>query len=473
MRADIVVVGSGTAGTAAALQAAELARDRGTSLEIRVLEKAPEAEWGGNSRWTTANMRMQDEETLAPNFEADLFEASRGKTDQRLIRAFVEGIPGALRWARSHGVNFEQRPRSFGMIHRVPRIGPNGGGLALISALRDQAERLGVRFFFETTAWKLCLDGEGNVEGVWVRGPEGDSSKILARAVILCCGGFEGNLEMLSRYLGPEAANLRPDVPSTRWNSGDGILMGMELGAQFAGEFGGYHGSIADARPEARRRRPRPVVNCWPYGILVNRLGRRFVDEGMGTISEAFERVSWAIRQQPFNEAFVILDQKFYRIPHHHRTVESPLPPIQADSWEELAERIEVPADSLKETVEAYNRAVQEGEFDPEREDGKRAAGLEPPKSNWALPLDTPPYLCYPVEGTVQFTWGGLATDERARVLSRGGVAIRGLYAAGEITGFYYHAYVGGTSVLRALVFGRIAGQEAAKFVIKNRGEDR
>lgn len=470
MKCDVVVVGSGAAGTAAALSAAETARASGGPIDVVIVDKAPEEAWGGNSRWTEANMRLQDEDSLAPGFEADLFEFSRGKSDPH-IRTFVDHIGETIRWVRARGVEFERRPLGFGMAHALPRIGPNGGGLALIMALRSRAETLGAKILFGTGAWKLSLDGEGNLDGIWVRESGGRSRKISARAVILCCGGFEGNYEMLGHYVGGEAVSLRWDVPATPWNTGDGIVMALEVRAKTAGQFDGYHGSIADARPEARRRRARPIVNCWPYGILVNQSGRRFVDEGMAVVTDAFEDVSWAIRRQPYNSAFAILDQKFFAIPNHPRTLLTPLPPIRAGTIEELAGRIEVPGDALRATLDDYNRAVQPGAFDPEREDGKRTVGLEPPKSNWALPLDTPPFVCYPVEGTVQFTWGGLATDTRARVLATGDVPIPGLYAAGEIVGFYYYKYVGGTSVLRALTFGKIAGQDAARYV-REQGPD-
>jgi len=461
----------GAAGTAAAVSAAETARAGGTPIDIVMVDKAPEDAWGGNSRWTDANMRLQDEEHLAPGFEADLLVFSRGKSDSH-IRTFVENIPETIRWVRAQGVEFERRPLSFAMAHTVPRIGPAGGGLALITALRSRAEALGAKVFFETSAWKLSLDGAGNLDGMWMRGSDGRSRKISTQAVILCCGGFEGNFEMLGHYVGGDAVNLRWDVPATVRNTGDGIMMALEVRAKTAGQFDGYHGSIADARPEARQQRPRPIVNCWPYGILVNQSGRRFVDEGMGVVTDAFEKVSWAIRRQPYNAAYVILDQKFSTIPNHGRTLLTPLPPIRAGTVEELAERTGVPADTLRATIEEYNRAVHPGAFDPEREDGKKTVGLEPPKSNWALPLDTPPFLCYPVEGTVQFTWGGLATDTRARVITTGDAPIPGLYAAGEIVGFYYHNYVGGTSVLRALTFGRIAGREAAGYALGSSRHD-
>lgn len=152
---------------------------------------------------------------------------------------------------RAQGVEFERRPLGLGMAPTVPRIGPTGGGLVLITTLRSRADALGVPVLFEASAWKLSLDGEGNLDGLWVRGLEARSRKILSRAVTLCSGGLEGNYEMLTCDLGGDAVNLRRDVPATAWNTGDGIAMACELGAGLAARFDGYHGSIADARPEA------------------------------------------------------------------------------------------------------------------------------------------------------------------------------------------------------------------------------
>ncbi len=122
-----------------------------------------------------------------------------------------------------------------------------------------------------------------------------------------------------------------------------------------------------------------------------------------------------------------------------------------------------MPGEDLLETVAAYNAAVVDGEYDLDRLDGKGTRGITPPKSNWALPLDSPPYVAIPVTGGITFTFGGLGCDTRARVRHTAGHTIPGLYAAGEPMGeFFYDNYPGASSVIRGAVFGRIAGREAA-----------
>ncbi len=137
--------------------------------------------------------------------------------------------------------------------------------------------------------------------------------------------------------------------------------------------------------------------------------------------------------------------------------------PEEIEPIEELARGISVPADALAQTVYAFNAAVQPGRFDPGGKDGKGTKGIEPPKSNWALPLDAPPYTAYPVTCGITFTFGGVQIDGQARVIDTRGNPIPGLYATGEITGgFFYHNYPGGTGLMRGAVFGRIAGASAA-----------
>jgi tricarballylate dehydrogenase len=457
---DVLIIGAGAAGTSAAVSAAETAKNLGKTAKIVIVDRSNEKEWGGNSRFTTAFFRMTDEDHLDPDLVQDLLTDSKGKFDREYAITLAENALETIRWARSKGVAFEERAeKSILPFGNKVNIHASGGGLAIITALRKEAESLGVSILLETTAYRLSLDQEGRVDGAWVRNVEGKARKISCKAMILAGGGFNNNLEMLTRYMGKDAAELRPDVPELRSHMGECINMALDVGAAPSGEYGNYHGMVVDSRTRAFA----PNILAYIYGILINVEGRRFTDEGEENAAESFEAVSKRIFAQPDHKAYLILDKSAISIPNFGKLVFSKVAPIEAQSLEELASMIKVPRAELERTVLEYNAAIQPGEIDPKTMDGKHTLGLRPPKSNWAMPIEVPPFFCYPVEGTLQFTWGGIASDTKARVLATNGSPIQGLYVAGEMVGQNYHHYSSGTSVMRSLVFGRIAGCEAVK----------
>lgn len=454
---DIIIVGAGSAGMAAALSSAETCKNLGLSYKIVVLERSDETDWGGNSRWTTANFRMIDEEHLYPTFEEDILNDSKGKANKEYVQRLALEAPDTIRWIRSLGVVLERRPGNWSVSGF--KMGPVGGGLEIITRLRERAEQLGVKMLFGVTAYKLVLNEDGIVCGVHARKSNGSLLVIKSKTVILAGGGFEGNYEMLTKYISRDALALRMDVPVTRYHMGECINMAFEVGAAPSGEFGNYHGDVVDSRSTSYRS----SIRAYVYGILVNVNGQRFVDEGMDEISGSFEYMSRGIFKQTEHRAFVIFDKKAYDIQALGKDVKSNIPPFEAKRLEELAAKTKINSLGLLRTVQEFNKSVQFGEFDPSRLDGKHTEGISPPKSNWAIKLEDPPFYCFPVEGTVQFTWGGVASDSHARVLATNESPIKGLYAAGETVGFYYHHFTPGTAVMSALTFGRIAGFESVE----------
>jgi tricarballylate dehydrogenase len=240
--------------------------------------------------------------------------------------------------------------------------------------------------------------------------------------------------------------------------------MATDHGASISGDWNGMHIEPVDPRS----KNSAPVVLVYPYGIVVDQDGRRFFDEGGGLMHETWEAFARDIHFGRVNSiAYAILDSRLFDIDGFERAIRSEVPPYQADSVEALAVQIEVPASQLKETIEMFNAATtgDPARFDAARCDGLAAAAtLQPPKSNWARAIEKPPYLAYPLVGAIAYTFGGLATNERAEVLSERG-PIPGLYAAGEITGHFYGTAPNAVAVLRALVFGKIVGQEAVGFL--------
>jgi tricarballylate dehydrogenase len=299
---------------------------------------------------------------------------------------------------------------------------------------------------------------------VEIRSSDGVTTAFDADAVILATGGFQGNPAMMRAHFGPAAETIRLISPGTRFDTGDGLRIAMDQGASASGDWNGMHIEPIDPRSQ----RSAPVVLVYPYGIVVDQEGRRFFDEGGGLVHETWEAFARDIHfARPKSIAYAILDVGLFGIDGFERAIRSEVPPYRSPSLEGLAAQIGVPAGNLRETVDAFNAAAtgDAQRFDATRCDGLAAAGtLQPPKSNWARPITKPPYLAYPLVGGVAYTFGGLATNAKAEVLGKAG-PMPGLYAAGETTGHFHGTAPNAVAVLRALVFGQIAGREAVGFL--------
>ena len=457
----LVVIGHGAAGLAAAVSAAEEAVRRGLRVEITLVEKSSEDEAGGNTRYSPSYMRLAAPDRLAPGFEDDMQQASGGLADHSYFRTLAENAASTIGWLRGHGVAFDIPV--YYLAAGPPRIQPVGGGRAIVETLADAARKAGVTFRYESRATGLVVGQGHRVSAVGIR--SGDQAMALdADAVVLASGGFQGNPAMMRARFGPAAETIRLISPGTRFDTGDGIVMAVDLGASVSGDWNGMHIEPIDPRS----RQSAPVVLVYPYGIVVDQDGRRFLDEGSSLVHETWEAFARDIHfARPQQIAYAILDSRLFDIKGFERAIRSEVPPYQADTIEDLAALIGTPAGQLRETVEVFNRAAtgDAARFDATRCDGLAAdSELDPPKSNWARAIDRPPYLAYPLVGGLAYTFGGLATNEKAEVLGEGR-PIAGLYAAGEITGHFHGSAPNAVAVLRALVFGKIAGRQAVDFL--------
>lgn len=473
---DVVVVGGGVAGLSAACAAAE------AGARVALLERSTEAETGGNTRYTEAFLRMRSLDETADGLEDTLVEDFMGHPDpsvaheaalaperrSALYRAqhlvdpdyvaeFAARAPETLAWMAGHGMKFDFLPTPF-LTTSTTRMAPVGGGLAIVETMGKAARGLGVEFHFETTARSLIATPDG-VDGVVAHTPTGPAR--FRGRVVLASGGYQGNAEMMARYHGDRAMTARPVARGGNYNKGEGIEMALALGAATAGNFSLFHAEPVDPRSGE----PEAAIFCFPYGILVNKEGRRFVDEARGPIDAWYERTTRDIQAQTEGVAWVVLDQQALAVPNIRSGIRTDVPPVRAESVEQLAERIGVPAAALAETVASYNAACTDGPFDHSGPDSLATEGLIPPKSNWARPLTEGPFEVYPIMAANVFTFGGLKTTPAAEVVDRDGRVLPGLYAAGEMTGLYYSNYTGSTSVLRGATFGRVAGTEAARAV--------
>jgi tricarballylate dehydrogenase len=458
----LVVVGHGAAGLAASLAAAEQARSRGLRIEIILLEKSREAEAGGNTRCSPCYMRLDAPDRLAPGFEDDMRQSSGGLADAGYFRTLAENAVQTIGWLGTHGVEFVTPV--YYLSAGPARIQPVGGGSAIVEKLVGAAQMAGVKVLYETAMTGLVMAEGHRVCAVETQSCRGVTTTLRTDAVILASGGFQGNAAMMRTYFGPGAENLKLISPGTCFDTGDGIRMAMDQGASASGDWNGMHIEPVDPRSQNSA----PVVLVYPYGIVVDQDGRRFLDEGGGLVHETWEFFARDIHFARKNSiAYAILDSRLFDIEGYQRAIRSEVPPYQAETLEGLAAQIGIPGRNLRETVDAFNAAATGDvtRFDAARCDGLKAADtLDPPKSNWARAITKPPYLAYPLVGAIAYTFGGLATNEKAEVLSERG-PMPGLYAAGEITGHFYGTAPNAVSVLRALIFGKIAGREAVDFM--------
>lgn len=460
---ELIVVGSGFAGSSATLGFLEQAQRDGTTGRVAMLEAGKRGERAGASRWTMAYLRLNRDNTLSSEWVDRVRNDCRGLADLDYCRALEREVPNTVRFLEDHdvklvhhdeakvAVEFDQQHFAF----------PDGGGLAIVTALHDHIERHDtIDVLYETEAVKLSISDEGRIDGVVVRGPDGLLTTMTADNVVLASGGFEGNPEMLTAYVGHDAADLPLIAPGIRYNRGAGIRMAMDVGAGTAGAFDGIHTELVDTRTST----PDSVIWAHNYGIVVDDDCRRFYDEGEDYLFASFELVALETWRHHNSRAYFVTDApiiEHFRGSWAYETTD--LPPEQSDTIGGLAEKLGLDPEKLEATVGEFNAACDRyTPLDTARMDGKAARGIDPPKSNWANPIEAGPFYGFPMRPNLTFTYGGVRVDTEARVLTANGVPIPGLYAAGEMTGLFYHEYPPATSVLRSLTFGRIAGTAIA-----------
>ena len=456
---DLVVVGCGAAGLSAAQSYLTESAAAGRQPRVAIIEVAPRDERGGATRWTMATLRVGDNDRLDPFWVGTVQDVSKGLADLDYCRVFEREVPTTIGLLRDLGIELTVNVAHLATEMGEKTMSPNGGGRAIIEAMADRLERSGaVDFHYETEAVNLATASDGRISGLVVRTPEGLLATLAAPAVVLACGGFEGNATMLTQYVGPNACDLQHIAPGIAYNKGAGLRMAMAAGADTAGQFDMIHAELVDRRTT----RADAVIYGHTYGIVVNGAAQRFFDEGETSLDASFERIAFEVWRNQGQTAFFIADQTITGNPAVMAAFDTDMPPVEADTITDLAEQLGLDPDALEATVDAFNAATGPGAFDPKVLDGKATHGITPPKSNWAYPLVRPPFIAYPMTAAVTFTFGGIKTDTDSRVIATNGRPLPGLYAAGEIAGLFYHQYPSATSVLRALTFGRRAGAHAA-----------
>ena len=337
-----------------------------------------------------------------------------------------------------------------------------GEGPRLSDELFRIVDEREIPVFYDTMMLDLTMDEAGRVNGVRVRDAADEQPELRARAVILACGGFESSPEMRTRYLGPRWDSCR--VRGTRFDTGDGLRVALQAGARAFGQWSGCHATPIDATaPVYGSLEMWDKTNrlSYPYSVMVDREGRRFVDEGEDFAGFTYAKYGRAILEQPGALAYQIFDAKCDGLLEARYSTGTP---VVAQTIEQLAVSLGIAPEALQRTVAEFNDAVDDTAFAAGVLDGKATKGLALKKSNWAQRLDTPPYTCYPATCGITFTFGGIEINTRAQVLDSRGRVMRGLYATGEITGgFFYHNYPVGSGLMRGAVFGKIAGMNAAQ----------
>ena len=484
---DVVVVGAGNAALCAALSARE------TVAKVLVLERAPREERGGNSTFTAGAIRfvyngVEDLKKIMPDLSADeiartdfgtytadqffddMGRITEYRTDPDLCELLVTRSFDTMRWMQGKGIRFQPiyGRQAFKVDGRFKFWGGLtveswGGGPGLVDGLTTVCAKNGIEIAYDARALSLLADDDG-VHGVRAR-VAGKSVEIKARAVVLAAGGFEANAEWRTRYLGPNWDLCR--VRGSRFNTGDGIRMALDIGAMPWGNWSGCHAVGWDLNAPAFGDLDVGdgfQKHSYPFGIMINATGKRFVDEGADFRNYTYAKYGRVILNQPQQFAWQIFDGKVQHLLRDEYRIKR-VTKVHADRLEDLVAKLEgVDAGAALAEIRAYNAAVMaDVPFNPNVKDGRGTKGLAVPKSNWANLLDQPPFEAYAVTCGITFTFGGVRVDTDANVVDVDGRPIPGLFAAGEMVGgIFYFNYPGGTGLMSGAVFGRIAGASAA-----------
>jgi tricarballylate dehydrogenase len=455
---DVLVVGGGNA----ALCAAMTAREAGAS--VLVLEASPEDFRGGNSRHTR-NLRYMHEQgnefLTGPYPEEEFFEdvmrVTGGRTNEELARFTIRQSNNVGDWMRAHGCMFQ--PAMRGTLH-LARTNAFflGGGRALMNSYYRTARKLGVAISYETEVQDLIIS-DGQFRGAVVN-RDAQTHTVKARAIVLASGGFQANLEWLKEEWGPAAENFI--VRGSPYDRGRVLRAMLDNGAKQVGDPRQCHAVAIDARAPKYDGGIVTRLDCVSFGIVVNNRGDRFYDEGEDFWPKRYAIWGRLVAKQPDQIAYSIIDAKSIDL-----FMPSVFPPFEADTLAELAGKLDLDPATFESAVTAFNRSVKPGTFDPAELDDCRTADIEPPKSHWARPIDTPPFYGYPLRPGITFTYLGVTVNDRAQVIMQDDTPADNIYAAGEIMSgnILGKGYMAGFGMTIGTVFGRVAGREAAQHV--------
>ena len=454
---DVLVIGGGNAALCAAL----MAREAGAS--VLLLEAAPR-EWRGGNSQHTRNLRcMHDapQDVLVDaypeeEFWQDLLKVTGGRTDEQLARLAIRHSSGCRDWMRRHGVHFQ--PALPGTLH-LSRTNAffMGGGKALVNAYYRSAENLGVQVRYDAPVESIEIEG-GRFVAARVGG-----ERIEAKACVLAAGGFESNREWLREAWGRNERGEWPAdnflIRGTRFNQGVLLKFMQQAGADVIGDPTQAHCVAIDARAPLYDGGIVTRVDAVSLGVMVNREARRFYDEGEDFWPKRYAIWGRLVAQQPGQIGFCIIDAKAIG-----RFMPPVFPGVQAASLPELARALGLDEATFMQTMNDYNAACRVGSFDHTVLDDCHTEGLVPPKTHWARPIDTPPFLGYALKPGITFTYLGLKTNARAQVHFEG-VPSDNLFVAGEMMAgnVLGQGYTAGVGMTIGTAFGRIAGQEAAR----------
>lgn len=453
---DVLVIGGGNAALCAALSAAE------EGARVIVAEHAPRNRRGGNSRHTR-NLRVAHDAPTdvlteaypAEEYWQDLKRVTGGKTDETLARLMIGQSQGVTRWMHARGVNFQAALSGTLSLERT-NAHFLGGGRALLNAYYLTAEKLGVRMLYEAEVQDLELhDGHCTRAHLNIGGRE---QTISAKAAVAASGGFQANADWMREAWGETADNFI--IRGTPYNTGTMLRVLLDKGADAIGDPTQGHMVAVDGRAPKYDGGIATRLDCVPYSIVVNRDAKRFYDEGEDFWPKRYAIWGRLVAGQPGQVAYAVCDAKSQGL------FMPPLFPDQsAQTIEELAEMAGLAPQKLRKTIDEFNAACRPGGFDANALDGLHTEGLAVEKTNWARPIDTPPYYFYPLKPGVTFTYLAVKVDEHARVVMQDGLPSKNMFAAGEIMAgnILGQGYLAGTGMTIGTVFGRLAGQGAAQ----------
>ena len=483
LKYDVVIVGAGNAALCAALAA----KDQGA--KVLIIEKAPQSHQGGNCPYTgggfrfvhdglndlltlmTVNNNKYSNLNMSPytnnEFKNHMLEVTKGNTDKNLMETIVAESRPTINWMTSKGVKWELPSSRISSSINAPSTIPNSVGLSayesgpgLIKMLTKSVNQNAITILYETEMTDLVQNKQKEIHAIVCKDSNG-IHKINTKAVVLACGGFEANPEMREKHLGKGWENAK--VRGSKFNTGDGHKLAIQLGAQPTGQWSGCHATPIDINAPATgdqgitERMPR---RSYPLGITVNIHSERFIDEGEGFAEQTFVKMGSQILSQDKSIAFQIFDSKSFNLlePRYNNSK-----PTISQNLNELAIKLKIPASKFIKTMIEFNKSASNRNYSPKKLDGISTNDLKIPKSNWGIKIDTPPFYAYCVTGGITYTYGGPKIDTKARVLDQNNEPIIGLYAAGEIVGgILFHNSLRGAGLMHGSVFGKIAGTNAA-----------